>query len=144
MEWIQLKEEKDIRKKILEKVDWEHSFIREISMISPSYILPDISVVAPDCLPSIRVFISSQSQNIPGLEILFVEAKRFSSSFDEELDPCINISNNHVEWFFLRTSKSPIQSKFFYYRLLNNETWGRKLRYSWEDLFDEGGELSIF
>lgn len=101
--------------------DWAHSFIREISIVSPSYILPDASMVAPDYLPSVRVFISSQSTDIPGLELLFVEVDEFSAWFAGDLIPEIDISDKYVKWKF-SDSANKLISKSLYCRFLGNET----------------------
>lgn len=143
MQWTELKSEKTFRNKILSEVDWEHSFIREISVVSPSYILPDYSVVAPDCLPCIRVFICSQSDNIQGLELMFVEAEEFSVGFSCDLNPNVYLSDGVVKWTFSDVVKTTITSKTLYYRVLSNDAWGKELRYGWEDVFDGGGTLAI-
>ncbi len=143
MKWKKLSNDGDLKKKVLLEVDWDHSFIREISVVSPSYILPDARVVAPDCFPSVRVFISSQSTDISGLELLFVEVEELSVWFAGDLNPDVSISDKIVEWKFGDSMNRPIISKSLYCRFLDNGTWGKELRYAWEDVFDSGGELTI-
>ena len=143
MEWIRLSNDDALKKRVLFEVDWAHSFIREISVVSPSYILPDASVVAPDCLPSVRVFISSQSMDIPGIELLFVDVEDISLLFASDLNPDVSISDGMVKWKFNDSVNAPIISKSIYCRFLSNDTWGKGLRYGWEVVFDDGGELSI-
>ncbi len=143
MEWTRISDDDALKKRLLLEVDWAHSFIREVSIVSPSYILPDASMVAPDCLPSVRVFVSSQSTVIPGLELLFVEAEEFSAWFAGDLSPEIDISDKCVKWKFSDSSNRLI-SKSLYCRFLGDETWGKDLRYGWEEVFDSGGDLAIF
>jgi hypothetical protein len=37
---------------LFSSVDWEHAFVRELVVKSPSFIKDDRSVVAPDALPT--------------------------------------------------------------------------------------------
>ena len=143
MKWLQLENEETFRAKLLRAMNWEDSFIREISVVSPSYILPDISVVAPNCLPSVRVFISSQSAEIPGIELLFVEVEELSVHFTDDLTPNVSVINGKIIWKFCDSLEAPIMSKSLYYRFLRDDTWGKGLRYGWEEVFDIGGELSL-
>ena len=101
-------------------------------------------MVAPDCLPSARVLISSQSTDISGLELLFIEVEDLSVWFAGDLNPSVCVSNGIVKWSFCDSVEAPITSKFLYYRFLGSDTWGKGLRYGWEDVFDGGGELAIF
>ena len=142
MEWIRINGDDALRKRVLYEVDWSHSFIREVSIVSPSYILPDVSMVAPDYLPSVRVFISSQSTDIPGLELLFVETEEFSVWFAGDLKPEIDISDTGVKWKF-GDSANTLISKSLYCRFLGDEAWGKDLRYGWEDVFDKAGDLVL-
>ncbi|GAA6140090.1 hypothetical protein NBRC116583_38370 [Arenicella sp. 4NH20-0111] len=143
MEWVRITDEVTFKQRVLFEVDWPHSFIREISVVSPSYILPDSRMVAPDCLPSVRVFISSQSEIVAGLELLFVEVDEFAAWFTGDLSPNVNMFNEVVKWKFNESANASVTSKFLYFRFLGSDSWGKNLRYGWEDVFSDGGELSI-
>jgi len=144
MDWIQLKTGDILNSGVLGDVDWSHSFIREISLVSPSYILSEgRTTVAPDCLPSARVFISSSSVDTPGLELLFIEVDNFSVWFDGDLNPEISVSDDIAKFKFNRLMSAPTTCRSLYYRLLDNNTWGKDLRYGLEDIYDTGGELTI-
>ncbi len=142
MDWMRLDKYEEANN-VLADIDWPHSFIREAHIVSPSYILPDsLGTVAPDYLPSARVFISSASRKIPGLELLFVETEEFSAWFNGELEPDISIFEDRVKWKFYKFHAS-IVSKRLYYRFLEVNSWGRNLHYGWEDVYSEKGELVI-
>ena len=144
MDWVKLTSINVFKKNVLDVVDWSQSFIREISLVSPSYVLPDgHATVAPDCLPSARVFISSLSEDVPGIELLFIEVEDFFVWFGGDLNPNVEEFYNSVKWEFNDSITTPITCKSLYYRFLDSGSWGKNLRYGWEDVYDTGGELAI-
>ena len=81
------------------------------------------------------MFISNQSKDTAGLELLFVEVDELSAWFAGDLNPSVSVSNEIVKWMFCDSISTVITSKSMYYRFLGNDTWGKDLRYSWQDVF---------
>lgn len=96
--------------------------------------------VASGCLPCIRVFISGFMESFLGLEIMLVEADSLFLSFVDYLDPRVEFLKlrSSVKWTFPAIICRPL-----YYRVLEKSTWGRNLRYGWEDVFDHTGTLNL-
>ena len=148
LEWNQLTSEllPSFRREI-EAVDWPHSFVREVSLLSPSYVTPDDqATVAPDFLPCARIFVSSADSSLPGMELFFLDVEEISFWFGGDLEPTVSMqsssfskSENKIEWRFSKSHNSMIRSSRLFYRFLDTKSWGHKMRYGWEEIFDSGG-----
>jgi hypothetical protein len=117
-------------------VDWSHSFVREVYLISPSYIVRDGNsrgwTAQADALPSVRLLITSPSESCPAVELLFTEVDEFGIWFGAgELSPSAKWTEAGIAWSFHTQLGSTIRAGSLCYRLLDESAWGNDLRYGW-------------
>lgn len=135
MSWQSIDSESKYEESGLADRDWEDAFIKEMSIVSPTYVLSDQSIVNHEALPCLRVFVSSPSIDSFDLEFLFVEIENLSAKFTQDLKPSIHFTFNRVEFSF-NASSTPLRCRKAYYRKIQRENWGNQLLYSKLNPFD--------
>jgi hypothetical protein len=127
---------------LLYKLDWSHAFIREVFILSPSYVTgEELTVVAPDAKPTIKLMISCQDKIYPGIELVLEEVEDIYLSFQTDLEPIgtVNERDGSVRLRLYEQESTCFQAKSLSYALLDERSWGWKVRYGTDKLFDKGG-----
>lgn len=121
-------------------------FIREAHILSPSYVTSDGKfTVAPDSIGAVRLLISTQEEDRPGLEMLFHGVKEFRVDFRMPFALCGTVVRSHINdsleitVCFAESGHSRVVAGSCFFQELGVDSWGYKLRYGHENLFDEGG-----
>src|SRR5262245_56430802 len=87
---------------LIRRVDWPHAFIREMYLVSPSFVIAATrATAAPDALPTLCVLVVAADESLPGCELMFVEVEQLALWFQGELVPGIEFEKDgHIKWFF--------------------------------------------
>jgi hypothetical protein len=116
---------------MLEFFLWEDAFIREAHVLSMSYVrdkVSDVSVVAPDVAPQLRVLVCAPDRRTPALELVFDGADNVMLPFCVDLEPKGVVSRDRVEFSFSPVVW-PIIAEQLHYELLDTSAWEDRLRY---------------
>ena len=125
---------------LIKKVDWAHAFIREINVISPSYIdLSSKGTVAPDSLPAVRILIHIPDFDYPAIDFTLYEVQNINFDFRLNLEPYCKINNRNIELGFSGSKGSKIRGEKLSITLLNMDCWGYNTYYGKNNIFDEAG-----
>src|SRR5688572_21687418 len=97
---------------VMEATDWAHACVREMYLVAPSYVTADRKMVAPDCPPAVRVLVTSQDPEYPGVELFFDGVSRLGIWCGGELSPSLTVDRDKVRWSFQRgIQESTIEAK---------------------------------
>jgi hypothetical protein len=132
---IQNQEELD---QLVERIDWEHSFIRELYALSPSY-LEDDGEVAPDALPGLKILITGFDSEMPGIELFFEKVKEISVDFGIDYEPFGIIDKRGIQFFLTQNRNAAIIAESLTVNILDRSCWGWKTTYGKKNFFDESG-----
>ena len=122
---------------------WEDAFLREWYLLSPSYILPkDLVTVASDSAPSMFILICTTDPAYPCIELFFENVEEIHLSCRGDLNPTARFQNNGVSFSFRGEETSDIVAQFIYYRILDEDYLGWKVRYG-KIFFDPSGFLDM-
>lgn len=117
--------------------NWKNSFFRESYVLSPGYINPyNKEAIAPDSAPIMIMLICTPECGYSCIELFFEEVEEIYLSFKKKLKPIASYRNDRILFSFHGNESSNIQSKFLYYRILENNSWGLKIRYGKKNIFD--------
>lgn len=82
---------------LMSSVDWEHAFIRELVVKSPSYIKDDGSVVAPDALPDVELVVATPSAESAAVRLRLEEAEELALPFRVDADIRVHVNRSDFE-----------------------------------------------
>ncbi len=137
MKWNKLKDIDNFKKKVIEQIEWEEAFIKEISLLSPSY-LDGNGIVAHDFLPCLKVFLAAPNSEFPCIELLFLEVNKISFSFDICEQLIIEEEYGKICFSFTDKNERATCAKV-YFREPGIENLGYGAKYSFENIFDKSG-----
>ena len=141
-EWLRIEVDEQISD-FLNSLEWSETFIREVHLISPSYVNTTGATVAPNCLPCLRILLSTTGRASRLIEMLFVEVAEFGAWLEGELKPKMSIESGRVVCRFHQQFDSQIVSREVRFREVLEITERYLPLYGWEDVFDKGGMLQI-
>jgi len=125
---------------LLRNFRWEDGFVRELHLVSPSYVTREPrSVVAWGAYPTARALITTQGAAPPAVELLFVGIQDLELWFRGDLDPAVSLEEGCVEWRFHKDSPSAVRCSSLRYAWPDPSCLGYALRYGREHVFDRGG-----
>lgn len=130
-------------------IDWEEAFIREMYVVSPSYIQEGVGWIAPGALPVIKMLIILP-EPATGIELVFEETSHIEAYFEQEvrLSGRVNPANANVEIYLCDVSgqskRVDIAARAMHYRLLNDDARGSQQRYGWQDVFNPDGSRANY
>lgn len=127
---------------IINDIDWEHSFVKDVHLISPTYLEGD-GVVAPDAAMFLRVCICIPENPSKWIEFTFEEVSMMNVSMKYDILPVINIKRNEVEFHLSCNECVSVKCKALKFRCLDTITnGGLESFYSYETIFESTGLLS--
>jgi hypothetical protein len=131
---------------LIARFDWSHAFVREAYLVSPSFVIAQGErrrwTVRADALPSMKFLITSDSERHPALELFFIEVEDMGVWFGGgELAPSATCSERGIVWQFHKDLERLIRAAYLRYAFLDEAAWGNKLRYGWENFFDDAGQV---
>ena len=122
--------------------NWEEAFLREWYLLSPGYINPyNQEIIASDSAPMMLMLICTSDFTCPCIELFFEEVEEIYLSCRNDLNPVASFQNERISFSFHGDEAPDIQSKFLYYRILEKDYWGWKVRYGKKNVFDSSGFL---
>lgn len=126
---------------LIKNFDWAHAFVREVYVLTPSYVEPEsLGVVAPDSKASMKLTIFFQDEEFPGLELIFEEVQEIKVSFQVGLNPVGMLERGVGVKMNLNGSQyEAIEAKKLSYSYLDKSSWGWKTKYGMYNLFDKSG-----
>lgn len=116
-------------KALLEHVFWHDAFVREIHVLSESFVTGR-AIAAFGALPDVKCLICSTDGEIPAVEFRFVEVERMGLSFATELTPTVEFQNGRVLWQFQRDRDALLVCKELSFRILQKSACGEHTRYA--------------
>ncbi|HEY3353548.1 MAG TPA: hypothetical protein VGQ83_09885 [Polyangia bacterium] len=120
-------------REMLARIDWSDGFVREMYLASPSYVLPDLSIVEYAARPHLVALISVADPEVPGLELLFRGVEELWLPLDAEYAPRVDLRRDSVEFCFQGEEQGyHIRARELWYRAVERDTWGDRLRYASE------------
>lgn len=120
---------------------WEDSIIKEMIVVSPSYITETRGTVAPNSAPALKILIFTPEYSCPCLELLFVELVDMYCFFRGDLNPIGKFEKNGIFLYLNGEAFIPIQAEELYYTIHTPDYWGWKNHYSNQTIFDKAGFL---
>lgn len=121
-------------------LDWADAFVRECYLESPTYVSSKTGgVVAVDAAPALKMLICTQDRDSPGVELVFTDLIRFSFTFGVDLEPLGFYKYDSICMSFSGHEYDMIECKSMYYKKIDTESWGHKVKYGQKILHDEGG-----
>ncbi len=124
----------------ISSLDWTDAFIRECYLLSPTYISPeDSGMIAANAAPMIKMLICTQDPKFAGVELILCDVDDLSLSFSCDLEPFGDYQDDFVSISFSGVVTDITRCKEFYYKILDQNCWGHKIRYGSDEIFDEGG-----
>ena len=129
---------------ILGDTDWDHTFIREAHLVSPSYIdVATGATYAPDMLPHFYVLICSCPSSPVALEFQFWNVEYVNIPCQQDVLPSGKVHHNYIEFWFLPPWKAwstpDLIARQLRISVLGREAHGWHLRYGKTNPFDEYG-----
>jgi hypothetical protein len=124
--------------RVLSRPDWSHAFIREAHLESPSYLLDEESVVAPEAPPVFRLLVGTLDPAHPAVEFVFEEVSSIDVSLRGGIAPVGTLDPGGVT-FRPRPSRSGIRAQRMSWRVLSSSEVGFSLRYGKRNGFDPSG-----
>lgn len=107
---------------------WHHAFIREIYVMSPSFLF-ESGQANPDALPNIGIIIFTNNKDMPGIEIKLYCAKDININFECDLSPQIELING-VGITFSHSSPLTHAERMVYRIMEKEETIGDRIKSS--------------
>lgn len=124
--------------KIIGDIDWEESFIREVSIVSPSYV-KNKNIVALNSLPSARFFFIIPNHEL-NLEFFFVSIDKISLSF--ETYETLKVEDKFGKTAFTFTTDQNMSvCEDVYYRFVKEGDNPQEPKYIWEQIYDTSGMM---
>ena len=126
--------------RLIEAVNWEHAFFREIYLLSPSFVYPDGGCTySADAKPNIAALLVTFDSNYPALEFRFTEVSCCQLSFvcDAKPEKLVRPAlGDDLELHFGLGGLIRVRS--IKYRVIPRESaYGNRIRYGkyWDELF---------
>lgn len=114
---------------------WQDAFIREMYMLSPSYSTNG-NIIAYGAVPILLIFIQSPNSS---MELIFHEVEACSFFFRSDLIPGGRFYASYISFSFSEESEEDINAKYLFYKILDENSHGKILKYGIKDYFDESG-----
>lgn len=127
---------------LLQKFDWTDAFVREAFVLSPSYVTEDEGGIVAYHIPAtVRILVSFPDKAHPGLELYLHEVDSLFLDFQLDLEPTgvVNEIDGSIRMHLYGNEQAYFQARSLRYRVLDESSWGWKVRYGIYNLFDEGG-----
>jgi hypothetical protein len=129
---------------LISHYDDEHCFIREAHVIYPTYLRQNPkSTIAPESRCGLRVHICNPDEKHPGLELVFLEVEQFHVESGQPFKLWGRVSEGMITMGFSCDKRPSVVAETCKFQELGLESWGAALRYSHDNIFDEGGFAAI-
>jgi hypothetical protein len=132
---IKTQEEMD---ELLNSINWDHCFIREIYTASPSYITKEKkATVNAETPPDFSLFLLTMDNTHPGVEFLFRRTKEIGMSFicDLSLKGIVEVSKGGGKSIlFNLDSRNYIRADEVEYQLHGPEILGNRILFGWRSI----------
>lgn len=120
--------------------DWEDAIVREMAVISPSWIDNERILHSPDIKPSLVILFLDQSSHEPGLEMLFVDVTSIEIDFSVSFNPVLRNAKIGFRWLQDQTINcGVIEASRVYGRRRGADVLGRHMQFITSTPYDEYG-----
>jgi hypothetical protein len=116
-EWTSAEREGDLEAALCE-FDWSNAFVREVSAVSPSRLLPDGSVVAAEVPADLLLTIVAPCGPLAGIELHLHETRSVAVPFDQDLFVTAKVSRTEV-WLSLVPNGISMSGRALRWRILD-------------------------